>query len=296
MTTAEACRRAEARLLAAGVSAPATDARLLAAHVLGVAPSLVPARYREPIPPGALIFYEDAIRRRVAREPLAYITGSTEFMGLPFLCDRRALVPRPDTETLVQATLGSIATIGLRHPLLADIGTGTGCVGISLLHALPDAHALLTDTSQDALELARRNAELNNVASRTTLLHGADLSPIQHSESARPPTVLVSNPPYIPAAEIAALEPEVRDHEPPIALDGGLDGLDAYRRILPAAGSLPSLQVVAFECSIGQAPDLSALMATHLPGWTISTHHDLSGIDRVLTAWRPEAAPGRTAP
>lgn len=294
MTTAEACRWAEAQLLAAGVAAPATDARLLAAHVLGVAQSLVPARYRDPMPPGVLTSYEDAVRRRADREPLAYITGGTEFMGLPFLCDRGALIPRPDTETLVEATLGAIGTLGLRRPLLADIGTGTGCVGISLVHALPDAHALLTDISQDALELAARNAELNNVASRTTLLHGPDLSPIQRSEAACRLTVLVSNPPYIPAADIATLEPEVRAHEPHMALDGGPDGLDAYRRILLAVGSLPSLRVVAFECGIGQAEDISGLLATHLPGWSIRTHRDLSGIDRVVTARKDEA--GRTAP
>ncbi len=288
MTAREALRATEKVLVAAAIGSPGVDACILLAHVLGDTLAHLPTRLSEPLTAPDQARFDALTARRARREPLAYITGETEFMGLPFRCDPRAFVPRPDTETLVEATLQALAPRAPRDaPLaLADIGTGTGCIAISLAHFLPTARVHAVDCSADALALARENAALNQVAARVSFLHGEGLRPLVAAGVAGEIIALVSNPPYIPSGEIAGLEPEVSLGEPRVALDGGSDGLDYYRALLGALGPFASLELVAFEFGIDQEGPLAALVHDRLPGWHVALFDDLSALPRALVATR----------
>ncbi len=201
--------------------------------------------------------------RRAAREPLQYILGDTEFYGREFRCDPRALIPRPDTETLVEVALELARNTGARD--IVDVGTGTGAVAISIALELPDARLLATDISPDALELAGANIAAHGLAERVQMV--------------------VSNPPYVRADEWDGLQTEIVEHEPQSALVGeGADGLGCYERILADCADLPALRAVAFEVGAGQATGVARLMATALPGCAIMVREDLSGIERVVAA------------
>lgn len=300
MTVNEALKEAETTLLDAGITSPRADAHILLAHVLADTLSHLPTRLREPLDELTETQLGRLVARRVAREPLAYITGETEFMGLRFKCDARALVPRPETETLVETVLDCLPSVGGApspdfppSPLIADIGTGAGCIAVSLAHFLPDARVFATDASADALDLARENAALNDVADRMSFLHGADLQPLFEAGIADEVSVLVSNPPYIPTSVLPTLEPEVSKREPRVALDGGPDGLDFYRRVLPRLPKLPSLRLVALEFGVSQGDDVAELVERHLRGWRTELRRDLSGAPRVVVALSPD---GRAAP
>jgi release factor glutamine methyltransferase len=234
--------------------------------------------------------YAAAVSRRVAREPLAYITGDTEFMGFRFRCDPRALVPRPDTETLVLLAAHLLSAFAPDRPTIVDVGTGTGCIGVSLARILPHSTVLLTDISPDALALATENARANGVREQVRPLCGAFLCPVLHAGLAADVVAVVSNPPYVPAGELAGLEPEVSRHEPRIALDGGPDGLDAFRRLLRQAVDLPALRLLALEVGIGQAEEVARMMADHFRGWAVQVRADLGGVPRVV--WTQRSAGG----
>jgi len=169
--------------------------------------------------------------RRVTAEPIQYILGKAEFMGLPFIVNKNVFIPRPETEVLVEIALkkaNEIVSLGASHLKILDLGTGSGCIAISLAKFLPCAKITGVDISQEVLKTALANARLNNVAEKTTFIE-SDLF-TQFSVSNTQYDIIISNPPYIPAAEIESLQPEVK-FEPRIALDGGLDGLDFYRNI-----------------------------------------------------------------
>ncbi len=288
MTVAEACRRGESRLTETGIDSARVDARLLMAHALGLSPATLPLRFRELISPESAEAYAAAVSRRAAREPLAYIIGDTEFMGLRFRCDQRALVPRPDTETLVLLAAQLLSAFALDRPTIADVGTGTGCIGVSLARMLPHSTVLLTDISPEALALAAENARANGVREQVRPLCGAFLCPIFQAGLTADVAAVVSNPPYVPAGEIAGLEPEVSRHEPRIALDGGPDGLDAFRRLLQQAVELPALRLLALEVGIGQAEEVARMMTDHFGGWEVQVRADLGGIPRVVWAHRSD--------
>jgi release factor glutamine methyltransferase len=279
--TVEAARRAlSARLQAAGIDSAELEARMLIGAVLGLDLSgliVASARQLTEQQTGRLDHYA---RRRIGGEPVARILGVGEFWGLPLQLSADTLVPRPDTETVVEAALQALHSIVTRNRVtIADIGTGSGAILLALLSELPSAFGVGTDISIAALRTAHGNAARLGLANRAAFV-ACDFC----AALAGPVDLVVSNPPYIRSAEIAALDPEVRDHDPLRALDGGGDGLDAYRRIIPAAARLlGSGGALVVEVGQGQDADVAALMQA--AGLTIAEppKPDLAGIPRAVT-------------
>lgn len=228
---------------------------------------------------------EESLSEIAQGRPLPYLTGQREFFGLTFGCDERALIPRPETEILVEAALARLAP--KLQPRVADLGTGTGCIAISIAHARPDTTVYATDVCPDTLALAIANAHLNKVDERIQFLPGkaGDWAAPLINEAGTFNAVL-SNPPYIATAKIAALQPEIRDWEPREALDGGTDGLDCYRQIAAQCGCL--LAPDGFwmvELGAGQFAAVRKIFTSC--GWVVDEPlHDMAGIERVLRAWR----------
>jgi release factor glutamine methyltransferase len=217
------------------------------------------------------------LKRRLDREPVARIRGEKEFWGLPFEVNEATLVPRPETETLVEAVVTEARRRLPPEITICDLGTGCGAIVIALLTELPEARGIGTDLSENALAAARRNAERLGVAERIAL-HCGDFAEAPDG----PFDVVVSNPPYIPSGAIAALEREVRDYDPLPALDGGEDGLAAYRSILGRIDRLVAKSgLLAFEVGHDQGDAVAALcMAAGLG--EVAIHTDLAGIGRVV--------------
>jgi release factor glutamine methyltransferase len=220
-------------------------------------------------------------QRRAAHEPLQHLTGTQEFYGLALRVTRDTLIPRPETELLVEAVLDFART--RPHPLrILDVGTGTGAIALALAAHLPHADITACDISPAALQVAKQNAAQHNLTQRITFVESDLLAQI----SADPLfDILVSNPPYVPLADAPTLAPEVRDHEPPTALFAGPDGLDLYRRLVPAAhGSLKPNGLLALEFGFGQRDALHELLA----GWRdVRFLDDYAAIPRVALALRP---------
>lgn len=269
MTVREALRHGAARLAAAGVDNPRLDARLLLGHAAGLSREALlrePLRRVDPAP------YQALLARRGAREPLALILGRQEFWSLEFEVSAATLIPRADSETVIEAAVASLPDRSRVRRIL-DLGTGTGCLLLAALTEFPDAWGLGVDRASEATALAARNARALGLAARAAFL----CDDWDSALSARFDLVL-SNPPYIPSADVATLMPEVAQHEPARALDGGADGLDAYRRILAALPRLLTLDGVAvLELGLGQAGPAAALV-----GRTVGFRNDLGGIPRAM--------------
>ncbi len=216
--------RAVDELAASGIETAALDARILVEEALGITATDLALRGAEPVGPAGAERLSAYLARRAAGEPVARIIGAWEFWGLPFGLSPETLVPRPDTETLVEAALGLRPEGPYR---LADLGTGSGCILVALLTEWPRAFGVGLDRSYGALRTARANAARNGVADRAAFVAGDWAAAL-----AGPFDIVVANPPYIASEVIAGLSGEVRDHDPRLALDGGPDGLDAYRTIL----------------------------------------------------------------
>jgi len=287
-TGREALDDAQRALEQAGIDGAQADARILLAFALDVPLNRVDTRLRDPLPPTAAGKLTAMTRERASRRPLAYITGETEFVGFTFRCDERALVPRPETEILIETVLPSLAPPA-PPPTVIDVGTGTGCIGLSLAKLVPGSRIILSDISTDALALAEENAAVLGVLDRVEFLSGAYLDPVRDAGLCEEIDCLVSNPPYVPAADAECLMPEVAEHEPRGAwLGEGPDGTDAYARLIEqAASELACLRLVAFEVGIGQAQTVGALCSAAWPGWEVSITEDLSGIERIVTAEQP---------
>lgn len=256
-TVRQATRRVAQQLAAAGVETPERDARLLVAAAMnGAAVDLIahPDRALQQNHLDALKNFAD---RRVLREPVSRILGSREFYGRSFAISPATLDPRPCSETLISAVLDVVAETGQQdQPLrLLDIGTGSGCLIITLLAELPNAIGVATDVSSDALAVAARNAEELGVSSRLELQQVRSLHGIDKNFD-----ILVSNPPYIPAGDIASLQEEVKDFDPRGALDGGDDGLDLYRDIAQDLVRVVPKGWAIFEVGSGQARDVEAIL------------------------------------
>lgn len=219
-----------------GVDNPRLNAELLLAHALQCQRIELYTRFEEPLATEAVDAFRELVRRRGEREPLQAILGQTEFRGITVRCDSRAMIPRRETEMLVDLAAGFLR--GRAAPLAAEVGVGTGCVTVALAAAVPDVRVAGTDVSPGALELARLNAEENGVADRVRLLLGDLCAPLLAEGLAGQLDLLVSNPPYVRSEDIAGLQPEVRDHDPRVALDGGPDGLAFYRRLFAEAPPL----------------------------------------------------------
>jgi release factor glutamine methyltransferase len=279
MTIRELLTRASTTLEEAGVAEARLQAELLLADLIGCDRGGLLVRGREELEPTAARKYEARLRRRARREPLQHITGAEEFCGLRFEVDGRVLVPRPETEGLVEAALELGLAAGAQ---VADLGTGSGCLAVALAVARPDLHLHALDCSRSALEVARMNAESHGVTRRISFIEG---------DMASPPAVwrgkmdlVISNPPYVSESEWRALEPEVRDHDPREALVAGQSGLEAYGFLLPAAAILlrPGA-VLLLELGYGQAEKVSEMAVEH--GFrVIRVNPDFRGIPRVLLA------------
>ncbi len=264
-------------LVQAGITAEdaALDAEVLARHALGWDRAALVSRWREAAPDRFSERLAELIARRVAREPVAYITGRREFWGLDFEVTPDVLIPRPETELIIEEACRYAAEV--REPAeIIDVGTGSGCIGIALAREFPSARVTGTDTSPAALAVARRNAERLQVADRLTFLDCHLLGTAKRGAD-----LIVSNPPYVPSGDSLDLQPEVGLHEPAPALFGGPDGLDVVRALLAsAAGWLARDGRLITEFGAGQAVALQTEAAT--AGWqTVRLCNDLQGIPRI---------------
>jgi release factor glutamine methyltransferase len=272
-------RCAEARLIAAGIDDPAPDARILAAHALGLDRVHLITHADRVLTEEELERIELLIGRRARHEPVDRIVGAREFWSLNFSLNEATLAPRPESETIVEAALQMISSRGDKKLRILDLGTGTGCLLLSLLHELPDATGLGVDCAARAVRQARENAERLGLAVRGEFRVNNWANGLEERFD-----LIVSNPPYIAQGEIPKLMPEVRDHDPLLALDGGKDGLDAYRLLIPQLPCLlKSNGAAVFEIGIGQGDAVRALF--EISGFTdIVTHRDVAGIERCIAA------------
>jgi release factor glutamine methyltransferase len=255
------------------------DAELLLLHHLNISRAQLLANPSRELTEAEESAYWQSIQRRATTEPIQYITGQQEFYGLPFKVTPAVLIPRPETEHLVEAV---IQRLPQNQPLrIVDIGTGSGAIAIALAVHLPQTHITALDLSPEALKIAQANAETNNVANRITFLQSDLLSALAHEAAF---DAIVSNPPYIPQTDSPTLHPEVRDHEPHTALFAGDEGLDIYRRLIPQAHTLLKPNgLIALEIGHGQRDALAAL----LYGWhNVNFVDDLQHIPRVALATR----------
>ena len=277
-----ALAHAAAALSQAGIDTPRLDAQLLLVWALKCRREDLVREPEQLLTGREQLIYEKAVSLRSQRRPLPYITGEAWFYGRPFKINRAVLIPRPETEMLVEAAREICR--GESAPVLADIGTGSGCLAVTLALEIPEAQVWATDLSGDALKLARKNIVRYALEERVTPLRGDLFAPL-------PPelrcAVIVSNPPYIPEAEISGLQPEVRDYEPRLALSGdgeatGLDGTALHRRLLLEAP--PYLKPggwLLLEVGMGQAQTVAE--AAQEAGYVeVAIREDLAGIGRVV--------------
>jgi release factor glutamine methyltransferase len=268
----EALDSAVIAIAAAGSGTPRLDAELLLAEALGIDRAALVTEPRREVAGPAVRAFQDAVRRRSAgREPVAYILGRRGFRHIELAVDPRVLVPRPETELLVE--------VGLELPAgarVVDVGTGSGAVALALKHERPDLEVVGTDVSADALAVARANAE--RLRLDVELLHGDLLAGVDGVDA------VLSNPPYVAERERAALAPEIVRHEPPGALFAGADGLDVIRRLVPAAAGAGA-RLLAIEVGAGQAAAVAGLMRA--AGYErAGARRDLAGIERVVVGAR----------
>jgi release factor glutamine methyltransferase len=268
------------RLEAAGVDSPVIDARLLLEMGAGVARMEIITDPRRALTPAQVDAVEALVARRLKREPVAHIVGHKAFWTLDLRVSRDVLIPRPETELLVEAALEMVPPEA--HARVLDLGVGSGAILLAVLNDRPNATGVGVDASEAALAVARANAEALALADRIELRQGDWCAEIDQSFD-----LVLSNPPYIPTGDIESLAPEVSQHEPRMALDGGADGLDAYRTII---AQLPKILGpsggFALEVGAGQADAVAALAAA--AGLSLLPHKaDLAGIDRVVLGNRP---------
>ena len=275
MNISEWLKRAQNRLNETGCPDPAVDARWIAEDALGMTRQALVFEADQALSNAQLLRLESMLDRRAAGEPVQYILGSADFMGLKFRVNASVLIPRQDTETLVEAAL-----IDLRQrpdqPALLDLCTGSGCVGLSLASLAPHARVTLADLSPEALEIARANQRALGL--KADLRQGDLFGAVGRERF----DVIACNPPYIPRGDLDGLQREVR-FEPRMALDGGADGLDFYRRItrlapehLQPGGSL------LLEVGIHQAAPVLEMLKAHIPCSSAGTVKDLNGVERVV--------------
>lgn len=280
-TVRSALADARARLEGAGIEGADLDARVLLRDILNVSDAVLLTEGSRPLSEDVAARFSENLDRRVAGEPVARILGHREFWGLDFALGPDTLVPRPDTEIVVEAALAAMRRAEKAAPNIADFGTGTGCILLALLHEMPDARGVGVDRSPGALEVARGNAERLGLAGRARFIQSDWGAGLEAGLD-----LLVSNPPYISSREISGLDVEVRAHDPRLALDGGADGLESYRLIVAdAARLLVPGGVLVLELGVGQGPEVSGL-ATAAGLRVGEIRPDLAGIPRALVAIR----------
>lgn len=263
-----------------GIENPRADAQILLASILKCKKVDLMVRYHEEPTEAERARYRELIQRRVAGWPVAYLVGARDFYLLSFEVSPAVLIPRPETETLVLEALAFLKP--LKAPTVLDLGTGSGCIAVSIAHQKKDARVTAVDVSPDALAVAQRNAAKNGVADRIEFLLGDLFAPLPESAAF---DLVVSNPPYIAQPEFAGLSPEVREHEPRVALDGGPDGLVVYRRIAAGVGRVmkPGGRLL-LEVGYTQDAAVREVLAVQSELEVGPTLKDMSGHPRVVTA------------
>ncbi|MBE7551292.1 MAG: peptide chain release factor N(5)-glutamine methyltransferase [Anaerolineales bacterium] len=271
------------RLSAVGCDTPRLDAEVLLAHNLGRERTWLYLHPSDSLDENQEKQFEELLHRREQREPVAYIIGHKEFFGLEFQVNPHVLIPRPDTELLVETAIkwsiiNNQLSIVNRKFTIVDVGTGSGCIAVALAKHTPDLSIIAVDTSPEALRLARLNAEQHAVADRITFLSGDLLELLLE-----PVDLIVSNPPYVSQPELAAAMPEVSKYEPRLALDGGPDGLEVIRRLLSQAREkLARGGSLLVEIGSGQGQVVFQLAHSYFPKADIQIKQDLAGLDRLL--------------
>jgi release factor glutamine methyltransferase len=280
MTTREAVRRsAIARLTEAGIDTAVLDADLLVAHVIGARQEDVYAHPEAPLTEWAVREVAALVERRVRGEPVAYLRGMKEFYGLSMVVDQRVLIPRPETEVLVQEAVRWGAS--REAPLFCDLGTGSGAVAVAIAVELPRAHLIAIDASEEAIALARENALRHDVLGRIDFRAGDLLAPLD-----TPVDAVVANLPYLRTEEVEGARGNSLAFEPRVSLDGGADGLRVIRRAIEALPPRLAPEGAAFfECAPDQAGEVSRLLGSAL-GARVTVSRDLAGFERVVAAQR----------
>ncbi|MFC5403559.1 peptide chain release factor N(5)-glutamine methyltransferase [Cohnella soli] len=292
-TLREVWRSGAARLRQAGVEEADADAELLLLYLLGIGKTEWLRDMREPFPVEKLEVWESLLARREKGVPVQYVVGDQHFYGRAFEVTEAVLIPRPETELLAEAVLRIGDELfgpngqGGSCPVVLDVGTGSGALSVTLAAERPTWRVIASDLSEDALAVARRNASKLGVGGKLAFVQGDLLTPfmVNGPGSDVEIDILVSNPPYIPSADIEGLQREVRDYEPRLALDGGEDGLNPYRAM---AGQLTALKrlprLVAWEVGAGQAADVAGLLRTAANWDDVYCVKDYAGIDRHVIA------------
>jgi len=277
-TIAQARRALAERFRGEGFDSPDLDARLIVGHVLGLDHRALTMDFARALAPAEIDALAAAMARRLAHEPVARIVGAKEFWSLPLAITPDVLVPRPETETVVEAALAAVAPTAAAR--IADLGTGSGAILLALLSERPSAYGIGTDRDARTLAVARANATRLGLADRAGFV-ACDFG----SAIAGQCDLVVANPPYVPTADIATLAPEVRNFDPRAALDGGPDGLSAYREIAAdAARLLAPGGWLAVEIGIGQAEAVAAILADRGLAVVEPARQDLAGRPRVVVA------------
>lgn len=277
----EVLKNSTEMLEAKGIQTPRLDAEILLANALGTPRENLLTRWDETVTLGNLKKFEALLGRRTKREPVARITGVQEFWSLPFKINQATLVPRPDSETLVEAVLKKIPEKG--DPKILDLGTGSGCLLLSILSMRNKTSGLGVDANQPALECARENAKNLGLQDRAAFKKFDWMvdDPIDQKFD-----LIISNPPYIESDEISELAPEVSKFDPRAALDGGVDGLDCYRKIIPLSQTLFADGGGWLFLEIGETQQTQVETLMKKAGFTkIEIHHDLVGKPRVLAGF-----------
>lgn len=278
MIIREALLQASQVLLSNGPDDAHLEAEVLLRHLLNTDRTNLYVNLDRVLLPDDLEAFWHLIDRRLHHEPAAYITGQQEFFGLGFYVDHRVLIPRPESELLVEKAIKLVNDYASHQPVIAEIGTGSGAIAISLARHLPQAMIYATDLSPAALEVAKINCQKHGVSDRVHLLPGDMLQPLTEKVD-----IIAANLPYVKTSELSRLSPEVRIFEPTSALDGGEDGLDKVRQLLSQAGEkLRPNGSILLEIAKGQGKVVSHLARYHFPAAKVELSPDLGGIDRVI--------------
>jgi len=281
MTVLEGIQKSTGFLAKKDVESPRLQAELLLAHVLKLPRMKLYLNFERALADAETNTFRDLVKRRSQREPLQHIIGSTSFCGFEIAVNRHVLVPRPETELLAEAGWSFLSTINPQPSTALDFGTGSGCIAIALAAKSPTAKITALDVSPEALEVARQNAVQNHVVDRIEFIQGDGFKSLPGAPQF---DLIISNPPYIPTAEIETLDPEVRDYDPRSALDGGADGLDFYRRFAAEARDfLNPAGKIMLEFGDGQADAIREIFEAQ--NWIVEAiREDYTRRQRILIA------------
>ncbi len=281
VTVLEAIQKSADFLGKKNVESPRLQVELLLAHLLKMPRMKLYLNFEREFSPAEIDALRGLVKRRGQREPLQHIVGSTSFCGYEIVVNRHALVPRPETELLAEFGWNFLSTLNSQNATALDFGTGTGCIAIALAAKCPNAKIVATDISADAMALAKENAARNKVSERIEFFQGDGFAAPPKNSSF---DLIISNPPYIPSAEIETLQPEVRDFDPRAALDGGADGLDFYRKLATEAKSfLKPDGKIMLEFGDGQADAIKKIFEDEK--WIVeAVKDDYSQRARILIA------------